>query len=166
MSGAKHWDDFLGVNAPVYLLARGPSCASAYEGALLFHEVAKSPAVSMAVGSFRHGPVEVVDQHFRGIVFAPQGKTKDLNLSLANDLAKFGGQILIIQPSAEAGSHEDYCLTPKVPESLAPIFEIVPVQVAALRMAELRGIRPGSFRYAPQVATDEAEFGPLENSNG
>jgi glutamine---fructose-6-phosphate transaminase (isomerizing) len=39
------------------------------------------------------------------------------------------------------------------------LVEIIPVQVAALRMAELRNIPPGSFRYTPQVAVDEESFG-------
>jgi hypothetical protein len=38
------------------------------------------------------------------------------------------------------------------------LFETVPVKVAALRIAQLRWIVPGSFRYAAQVATDEAIF--------
>jgi glucosamine--fructose-6-phosphate aminotransferase (isomerizing) len=165
INGLTEWDDFLGADSPVYLLARGASCASAYEGALLFHEVAKSVAVGMAAGSFRHGPVEVVDPNFRGLVFAPHGKTQELNLALAHDLSSFGGRIRVIGPSIESSvSRGVGCRMPLVPETLAPLFEIVPVQAAALRMAELRGIRPGSFRYAPQVAVDEARFGPRKDS--
>jgi glucosamine--fructose-6-phosphate aminotransferase (isomerizing) len=52
----------------------------------------------------------------------------------------------------------DWCDLPSVSEALAPLFEIVPVQVAALRMAQLRGIPEGSLRYAPQVTKDEASF--------
>lgn len=163
IGGLNQWDDFLCPDSPVYLLARGPSCASAYEGALLFNEVAKSTAVGMATASFRHGPVEVVDGHFRGFVFAPQGKTRELNLALAHDLARFGGQIRVFGPSFESSAlGVGGCEVPVVPETLAPLFEIVPVQAAALRMAELRGIRPGSFRYAPQVAVNEAEFAQQE----
>jgi len=47
---------------------------------------------------------------------------------------------------------------PESPEALAPFFETVPVKVAALRMAQLRWIVPGSFRYAARVATDESDF--------
>ena len=165
MSGLNQWDAFLSPDSPVYLLARGPSCASAYEGALLFNEVAKSAAVGMATASFRHGPVEVVDPDFRGLVFAPQGKTRELNLALAHDLAQFGGQIRVMGPSLDVfASGMQGCEVPAVPEPLAPLFEIVPVQAAALRMAELRGIRPGSFRYAPQVAVGEASFGQRQVS--
>jgi glutamine---fructose-6-phosphate transaminase (isomerizing) len=159
MKDIDRWDAFLRLDAPLYLIARGPSCASACEGALLFHEVAKSSAVAMAAASFRHGPVEVVDGNFRGLIFAPQSHTRELNLALARDLTQFGGQVRLIGPPLEETQDMQWCGVPAVPETLAPLFEIVPLQMAALRLAELRGVNPGSFRYAPQVTVDEASFG-------
>ena len=158
MNSLAEWDEFLMPPATVYLLARGPSLASAHEGALLFHEVAKSPAVAMPIASFRHGPVEVVDQNFRGILFAPQDSTRDLNLSLARDLVDFGGRIRLIGPSGPALRDPQWCDVPSAAETLQPILEIVPLQAAAFQLAVLRGIEPGSFRFAPQVAVDEASF--------
>ena len=159
MRALSDWDEFLGAKSPVYLIGRGPSGGSALEGALLFHEVAKSPAVSMSGASFRHGPVEVVDHDFRGLIFASQAKTQDLDTSLAEDLAHFGGRIHLIGPGSEThASSIALSSLHAVPEALAPLFEIVPVQAAALRLAELRGVQPGSFRYAPQVTVDEAHF--------
>jgi glucosamine--fructose-6-phosphate aminotransferase (isomerizing) len=157
-SDSNSWDEFLRAASPIFLVARGPSCASSYEGALLFNEVAKTAAVGMAAGSFRHGPVEVVDKNFVGLLFAPQGPTHQLNMALANDLATFGGRIRILGPSGILAE------LPQIPEGLAPIFEIVPVQLAALRLAQLKGIAPGTFRYAPRVAVDEANFNPLKES--
>jgi glutamine---fructose-6-phosphate transaminase (isomerizing) len=153
----EQWDSFLGTASPLYLLARGPSYASALEAALLFNEIAKAPAVGLFAGSFRHGPVELVDSTSRGLIFAPEGCTRDLNVALARDLSRFGGRVRLIGPAQEELC---WCNVPPVPGTLAPLFEIVPVQVAALRMAQLRGIPEGSFRYAPQVATDEASFAP------
>jgi glutamine---fructose-6-phosphate transaminase (isomerizing) len=158
MKALTSWNAFLSPSSTPYLLARGPSLASAHEGALLFHEVAKSPAVAMPIASFRHGPVEVVDQNFRGFVFAPQGTTRGLNLSLAHDLVQFGGEIRLIGPSGSQARDECWCDLPSVAETLAPLFEIVPLQAAAFQLAVLREIEPGSFRYAPQVAVDEASF--------
>ncbi len=152
------WDAFLEIGSPIHLLARGPSCSSALEGALLFNEIAKFPAIGMPVASFRHGPVELVDNNFRGIIFAQVGETQGLNLALAKDLVRFGGRVRVIGPAPECSSELDWCDIPVVPEALSPLFEIVPVQVAALRLAELRGILPGSFRFTPQVATDESSF--------
>ena len=152
------WDAFFENGSFVYLFARGPSYSSALEGSVLFNEIAKIPAVGIRIASFRHGPVELVDCEFRGIIFAQKGRTQDLNLALAHDLVRFGGQIRVIGPEQAQPSGLEWCNIPAVPEALSPLFDIVPVQVAALRMAELRGIAPGSFRYAPQVTTDEANF--------
>ena len=164
MASITDWDRFLQPNSPVYLLARGASFASAQEGALLFHEVAKSPAVAMPVASFRHGPVEVVDHNFRGIVFAPQDGTRELNLALARDLVRFGGKVRVIGSSLGEAYEDSFSDYPTVPATIAPLFEVVPLQVAALRLALLRGIEPGSFRFAPQVAIDEASFPELKIS--
>jgi glucosamine--fructose-6-phosphate aminotransferase (isomerizing) len=159
MDAIEEWDPFLDLMHPICLLARGPSCASALEGALLFNEIAKIPAVGLPVASFRHGPVEVVDEAFRGIIFAPQGPTREMTLSLGRDLIRFGGRICVVGPGPGlAGSHPAREI-PALQDSLAPLLEIVPIQVAALRMAQLRGIVPGSFRYTAQVARDEANFG-------
>ena len=152
------WDTFMEGGAPVYLLGRGPSCGSALEGALLFNEIAKAPAIGMPAASFRHGPVEVIDQDFEGLIFAPQGRTCDLNVGLARDLVRFGGRIRVIGPARADAAGLAWCNTPACPEMLAPLVEIVPVQVAALRLAVLKGLAVGSFRYTPQVTIDEATF--------
>lgn len=154
------WDDFVASRSPIHLLARGPSSASAFEGALLFNETAKAPAVGVTVASFRHGPVELVDQNFAGLVFAPATPTQTLNLALAKDLVRFGGRVRVIGPRHADFADFDWCETPDVPQVLVPVFEVIPVQLAALRLAQLRGLIVGQFRYAPQVARDEATFAP------
>ncbi len=41
---------------------------------------------------------------------------------------------------------------------LAPLFEIVPLQVAAYRLALWRGITPGDFRFVTEVTASESGF--------
>jgi glucosamine--fructose-6-phosphate aminotransferase (isomerizing) len=149
------WDAFLERDSCIYMLGRGPSYGTASEGALLFGEIAKTPVIAMGVASFRHGPIEVVDRRVRGLVFAPRGKTRDLNIGLARDVIRFGGSVRLIGPADADGHGLQWINTPPCPEMLAPLLEIVPVQVAAMRLAELRGIVVGSFRYITQVTRDE-----------
>jgi glutamine---fructose-6-phosphate transaminase (isomerizing) len=158
------WDEFLASRSPIHLLARGPSSASAFEGALLFNETAKAPAVGMTAASFRHGPVELVDGKFAAVIFAPVAPTRTLNLALAKDLVRFGGRVRVIGPRHADFAALDSCEIPEVPESLVQVFEVIPVQLAALRLAQRRGLAVGRFRYAPQVARDEASFGPLREA--
>jgi glucosamine--fructose-6-phosphate aminotransferase (isomerizing) len=155
---ASEWDVFFRVGAPIYLLGRGPSYASALEGALLFSETAKEPAVGLAAGSFRHGPVEIVDAGFRAIVFAPLGRTREINLGLARDLVRFGAMVRVVGPLGEDGRGLPFVEAPLVSEWVAPLVEIVPVQVAALRLAAVKGLEIGKFRFAPQVTRNEMTF--------
>jgi glutamine---fructose-6-phosphate transaminase (isomerizing) len=155
------WDDFFKTGSPIYFLGRGPSYASALEGALLFSETAKEPAVGIASGSFRHGPVEIVDANFRAIVFAPNGKTRDLNLGLAEDLMKFGAKVRVVGPVGPFGSGGralPFIDVPDVTEKLSPLVDIIPVQLAALRLAHRKNLVIGKFRYAPQVTRNEMSF--------
>jgi glutamine---fructose-6-phosphate transaminase (isomerizing) len=156
------WDRFLDPGSSIYFLGRGGSYGSACEGALLFHETAKKQAVAMPAASFRHGPVEAVDANFRAFLFTPADSTHPLNTALARDLDRFGGQVRLIGPRGDGISSLPLIETPQLSPLFAPIFEIAPVQTAALRMAELRGIVPGEFRFASQVALDEASFPPLK----
>ncbi|MGH7575098.1 MAG: SIS domain-containing protein, partial [Longimicrobiales bacterium] len=152
------WDAFFESRSSVHLLARGPSIASALEGALLLNETAKIPAVGVAAASFRHGPVEVVDESFAGLVFAPPTDPGRLNVALAVDLAAFGGRIVVIGPGRPELERIECYETPAVPERMLPLFEVVPLQLAALRLAQSRGLTPGRFRYTPLVSRDEATF--------
>jgi glutamine---fructose-6-phosphate transaminase (isomerizing) len=158
LAALESWDEFLEARTPVYLLGRGPSCGSALEGALLFNETAKAPAAGMPAGSFRHGPVELVDERFCGIVFAAAGRTRTLNLTLARDVQRFGGKVRVIGPQDGDSAGLTVCEVPAAAEPVAPLLEIIPVQFAALRLAQLRGLKIGSFRYTPQVTRDENAF--------
>ena len=147
IAASEEWNEFLHGAGVVYLLGRGPSLASVREGALLFNEAARTPAVAMSAAHFRHGPVEVVDARFRGIVFTSQQATRELDMALASDLTSMGAEVRI-------------CRSEGVRTPLEPVVEIVPVQVAACRLAEAKGIDPGDFRFATLVTSAEAGFKP------
>ena len=157
---SESWQEWLDSSAPLYLLARGPALASAYEGALLLHETAKATAVPMSCGQFRHGPVEAVSGEFRSVVFGTPEPTRTLDRSLADDLFRMGAQVRWIGP-AEVNSDYAPSLIPwpeQVPPALASIFEIVPMQFAAYRLALWRGIVPGDFRFASEITAVESGF--------
>lgn len=145
------WRTFFEGAPVIHVIGRGPSLASAYESALLFNEAAKLPAVAVSAGAFRHGPVEIVDETFRAILFATHNKTRELDLTLAADLKRMGAKVNTI---ALNGSWP----IPDVPELFLPVVEIIPVQVAAFCVADWRGIGPDDFRYVSQVTTSETGF--------
>lgn len=151
LDGDYDWRDFFDGTCVVHVLGRGPSVASVHEGALLFNETAKLASVAATPGAFRHGPVEIVDGTFRAILFATHERTRELDYGFASDLSRMGAKVNVV---AAGGTWP----IPDVPEFYLPLVEIIPVQVAALRAAELRGVRPGQFRYVAKVTSTETGF--------
>jgi glutamine---fructose-6-phosphate transaminase (isomerizing) len=153
------WDGFLEPARPIFLLGRGPSYASALEGGLLLNETAKQSAIGMTCGNFRHGSIELVDPEFRGIVFAPQGRTRPLDLALARSLEDFGGKVIVIGPQEEEKEEASlrFIDVPTL-EKFAPLVEIIPVQFGAFYLAKAKNVPLGTFRYITQVTSDEVAF--------
>ncbi|MDB5524917.1 MAG: Glucosamine-6-phosphate deaminase, alternative [Rhizobium sp.] len=149
-------DDFPGTDGPVYFFGRGPSIASARAAGLLFHEMARMPAIPMSGGNFRHGPLEVMDENFRAIGFVPKDRDEELNLALAGDIERAGGDVRLIGP----GRHWSYN---PLPSLMAPLVEILPAQRLAIRLAKARGITPGEFRYGSKVTRTESGFEGLRS---
>ncbi len=154
-----HWQELL-MGGPLYLLGRGPALGAVNEGALLLHETAKTAAVGMSSGQFRHGPAEILSGDFRAVVFGTPPGTRALDRSLADDLFSAGAQVRWIGPAAEdsRGHAPSLIPWPEVAPVLAPLFEIVPMQVAAYRLALWRGITPGDFRFVSEVTDAESGF--------
>jgi glucosamine--fructose-6-phosphate aminotransferase (isomerizing) len=154
----EEWDSFLLAGSPIYFLGRGDSYASVLEGALLIGETAKEPAVGLAAASFRHGPVEIVDESYRAVIFAGPGVTRGLNLELARGLAKFGGKIRVVGSAGDDAAGLSVITLPDVSDALLPLVEIIPVQIAAMRFAFVKGLEIGKFRHTGQVTRDEVAF--------
>jgi glucosamine--fructose-6-phosphate aminotransferase (isomerizing) len=155
---AAEWDSFVKAGAAIYFLGRGDSVASALEASLLIGETAKEAAIGLAAASFRHGPVEVVDENYRAVIFAGPAATRGINLALGRELAKRGGKIRVIGVAGDDAAGLSMIAVPRVEDALLPLVEIVPVQILAMRFAFVKGLEIGKFRHTGQVTTDEVAF--------
>ena len=142
---SEDWVEFLSSTKMVYLLGRGPSMASALEGALMFNEAARLPSSALSTAHFRHGPVEIVDSTLRAIVFASQAATRNLDFALATELQTMGAGVRV-------------CEAPSSVAPFQPLVEIVPVQIAVCALAISKNIDPGAFRFATLVTATESGF--------
>lgn len=169
LRASESWYDFFEDPPVIYLAGRGPSLASALQGALLFNEVAKVPAAGASAANFRHGSVEIVNPAFRGLIFASQATTRRLDIGLARDLERFGGQVRVIGPAESlADQVPDGRLwpIPDVPEPFGPVIDISPVQIAAYRTALWRHVQLDQFQYAGPVALNEESLGQASDVPG
>ena len=165
IEASAQWQDFFLGPDPLYLLGRGSALASLSEGALLFHETAKAAVVAMSSGQFRHGPVEVVTSAFRAVVLGSPAATCTLDWQLVQDLRSMGANVRWLGPAASLSPDTLVPWPAELPPFLLPLFDIIPLQIAAYRVALWRNLRPGSFRYAPEITDTETGFALLQASH-
>lgn len=149
--------DFLKDAAYLCIMGRGYSLSSACAGALFIREAAKYPCIDFDSGEFRHGSFEMVEKGFHGIVFAPRGKTYEYSYKLAcNIAAKDGKVILVTNKKPDIEQRNILTLQQEiVDEMLLPILEIVPVQLTAIALADIKGIEAGKFRWSAKITNTQ-----------
>ncbi|WPE23024.1 SIS domain-containing protein [Shinella zoogloeoides] len=150
---------FLGHDLPLTFIGRGASYASAMMGALVTAEAAKAPTQALSGGQFRHGPLELVRDGFRSMLFlGGPGATLDLNLKTVADIARFGGRSLVVAPASTAAAlsgSEAVLSLPAVAEGLLPVLEILPIQLLMVPMAIARGFEPAKFLNGSKITVIE-----------
>ncbi len=156
----KELGDLFASARPIYLLGRGPSIASTHGGALVIEETSRHPVTPIATGLFRQGPIEVVDERFRGMIFEGAGEPARLTKILAAELTKKGASIAWVGSSELSEALQIHL--PELPAYLLPLLEIIPCQILAHDLAQRAGITPGSVRYIQKVITGEEGI-PGEN---
>jgi glucosamine--fructose-6-phosphate aminotransferase (isomerizing) len=138
----KNSDDFL-------FLGRAIHYPIAMDGALKLKEVSYVHAEGYPAGESKHGPVALVDEHMP-LVMLTTGDQNDAGSVLRYKKTVSGLRALKQQRArvialATEGDEEvpaiaDHTvLVPAVPELLAPVLEMVPLQLFAYYMAVARG---------------------------
>jgi len=149
---------FLGELPALQINARGPAFATAQQSALMFKEAVKVAASGNLGGEFRHGPMEMVQQGFKSIMYAPKGKTFMQNIKMAEDIARFEGKVLLITNDKNFNPQSDNILKYYVEEEdeyLFAIQSIIPVQLFIDAYAKQRGFEAGSFSRGAKITVSE-----------
>ena len=142
----------------ISLIGRGNALSSVRAGALFMREVVKFPAMDFDSAEFRHGPMEMVQDDFYAIVFAPTGRTQKLNTNLAKDIVEKGGRVVLItdkEGALEPTQNLLQIVLPKVEEYAGQLLQILPVQLLANALAEEKQIPVGVFRWGSKVMARE-----------
>jgi glucosamine--fructose-6-phosphate aminotransferase (isomerizing) len=137
----------------VDFVGRGTALATAAEGALLMREAVRTPASYMDTLQYLHGPLEVAEAG-RACVVIGSGR----EVQLARDMAGYGTSVLLVTDAAVEDAGNLWVVrTPQVAEAVAPILQIVPIQLLTSRMATARGLEAEGFRYhQPDTKLDVA----------
>ncbi len=149
--------ELLGQRDHLTFLGRGASMAGVLTGSLITMESSKVVSLGLSSAQFRHGPLELIDSNFMAVIFAGTPSFQQLHERLANEIVELGGRCLVITPdplgNRRVGSME--LSIPRSSPALLPIFEILPVQLLTIALAQAKGLSPASFRHAAKITSKE-----------
>jgi glucosamine--fructose-6-phosphate aminotransferase (isomerizing) len=130
-------------------LGRGIHYPIALEGALKLKEISYIHAEGYPAGEMKHGPNALIDENLPVVVLAthdesdPDSVTRyEKSVSNIQEVKARDGIVISIVTSGDnlARKSSDYVLeVPSAPELLAPLLEIVPLQLLAYHIAIRRG---------------------------
>jgi glutamine---fructose-6-phosphate transaminase (isomerizing) len=136
----------------VYCVGRGPSLAATMMAGLIVKEATGLPAEGMASASFRHGPIEVVAPGVLVLIYEGSAERfVSLAHGLAADIEAAHGQARLCGTAQSSGPFRLPAVSPRA----LPLLEILPIQLMAIALAELRGLQFGQFRVATKVTERE-----------
>ncbi|MCC7543004.1 MAG: glutamine--fructose-6-phosphate transaminase (isomerizing) [Deltaproteobacteria bacterium] len=139
-------------------LGRGLSFAVALEGALKLKEISYVHAEGYAAGEMKHGPIALIDNHMPVVVVMPRDSTYEKILSNLQEAKAREGRIIAI---ATHGDEEvrhlagDVIEVPAVEEELTPFATIVPLQLLAYHVADMKGTDVDQPRNLAKTVTVE-----------
>lgn len=138
-----------------YFLARGSSLGSCHEARLLWEEGVKSPATAMGTGGFRHGPQEIVVEGLRFGLWIDSRQMRGQDLAVARDLRRLGASVMLIGQDLREDAGDLVFRLPEVPCDWQFLFDVIPVQLVAERLASMSGADCDSFRLCSYIVEDE-----------
>lgn len=123
------------------VLGRGYNYCTAFEISLKIKELCYITSEEYSEADFRHGPIAIVSQGFPVVMVAPIGKTLSLMRDLLDQLHDKGAERIIISNDEATRATAEYSLPfpADVPEWLSPLCAVIPGQMLAYRLAEIKG---------------------------
>ena len=124
------------------VVARGINYGTAFEIALKMRELSGLLVEAYSSADLLHGPIAAIGSRWPVVVVAPSGPAQESVEEILVALRERHASLLGISDDPEflAAVDTPLPLVTGVPEWLSPITAVVPGQVAALRLAELRGL--------------------------
>lgn len=151
-TGMQDLEENARADLPIWVLGRGIDYGTASAGALFLREVSRSAAIVESCGEFRHGPFEVVDENFLGILVSTGKELHEVNKNLIRDIKMKGGKLLVISDQKDANPT---VLLPNCEMWYGQFLAIIPIQLIADFLAEKKGITAGEFRWGSKITKVE-----------
>ncbi|MES1179413.1 MAG: glutamine--fructose-6-phosphate transaminase (isomerizing) [Myxococcales bacterium] len=139
-------------------LGRGLGFPIALEGALKLKEISYAHAEGYAAGEMKHGPIALIDEHMPVVVVMPKDAHYEKTLGNVQEVRARDGRVIAVategdEEAAKLAEHVLY--VPKVPDALVPLVSVLPLQLLAYYIADLKGTDVDQPRNLAKTVTVE-----------
>jgi glutamine---fructose-6-phosphate transaminase (isomerizing) len=151
--------DRLNFSHVVHFVGGGPAYATALEGALKLREASYLSAEGHELESVLHGPLISLNAEDSVVLIAQPGPTLERTEEVVAALHEIGTPTLAVGPAGARVTAAMIRLeTPAIDELLAPIVNVVPLQLLALEVSRRVGVDADSFRKEGRYAAAQTKF--------
>ncbi len=142
----------------VLFLGRGLNFPIALEGALKLKEISYVHAEGYAAGEMKHGPIALIDEQVPVIVLVPRDSTHEKSLGNLQEAKARDAQVIAIATEGDddvAATCHDLVEIPLVDEVFTPFLTVIPLQLYAYYVADLKGTDVDQPRNLAKTVTVE-----------
>jgi glucosamine--fructose-6-phosphate aminotransferase (isomerizing) len=124
------------------VVARGVNYGTAFEIALKIRELSGLVVEAYSPADLMHGPIAAIQPGWPVVVVAPTGPARPSVEELLVPLKERDARVIAVSDvdAVLRRAHTKLELVPRVPEWLSPLTAVIPGQVTAMRLAQLRGL--------------------------
>ena len=125
----------------IFYLGRGVDYSLAMEGALKIKEISYVHAEAFAAGELKHGSIALIDKGTPVVAIATQGKLFEKMVSNMQEVRARGARVIAItqEGNTEVEKSADRVIyIPKVDDMFASIIAVVPMQLLAYHVSNIR----------------------------
>ena len=136
------------------VLGRGFNYATAFEWAFKLKELTYLIAEPYSSADFQHGPIAMVEGGFPVLAVAPEWQGPETMRDMLTRLRKEkDAELVVISDDANmlALAQSPIQLPPQIPEWLTPLVGIIPAQLFACHLTEVKGYDPEKPRSITKV---------------
>lgn len=124
----------------IAVIGRGLNYCTTFEISLKIKELCYITSEEYSEADFRHGPIAIISSGFPVLVVAPKGKTLDLMQDLLEKLQERQAECIVISNEERILAYgEKSVKLSEMPEWISPICAVIPGQIFAYRLAEVKG---------------------------
>lgn len=124
-------------------LGRGVNYPVALEGALKLKEISYIHAEGYPAAEMKHGPIALIDENMPVIAIAPDDAIYEKIISNLEEVRARNGRIISIATEGDERIKrisESVIYVPKTIRTLQPLLTVIPLQLLAYHVADLRGL--------------------------